>query len=236
MGTISDTKSAASMISAGCAAACEHHMLPRVASLQEVDHDLRVQVAQFHDHVDLVEDHQIIFARLDGFLAHVPDFQGRGDILLGVLGIPGEAVTHGADLHIGRQSIGQLLLTGLPLALDVLDHEDLVSHAQGPERQAQRRRRLPLAIARIHEDQAVTPLRLMRRVRSSDFSTAIAKVSFQAPNANKVLRTPSEREVPSISSIDPIGSTPEFRQLPRQSQSNRPRLGVDHQAANLVRG
>src|SRR5262245_47357497 len=69
----------------------------RVARLQEGNHFLRIEVAEFHDDVDLVEDNEVVAARGDGLLADFPDLPRRGDVLFTVLRDPGETVAHWPD-------------------------------------------------------------------------------------------------------------------------------------------
>ena len=68
----------------------------------------------------------------------------------------------GTDLDVGGEPVGQLLLAGLPLPLDVLDHEDLEPAAQGAEGQSERGGGLALAVAGVDDDQAVPALRVGR--------------------------------------------------------------------------
>src|SRR5437773_1550605 len=80
----------------GCSPACQHNVKVRVPGLEEVGHFVGIEVVEpvAHNDVDLIENNQVIFPGGDGFLAYVPDVAGGGDVLGGILRIPGKAVSH----------------------------------------------------------------------------------------------------------------------------------------------
>src|SRR5258708_7731086 len=59
-------------------------------------------------------------------------------------------------IGVPAQQVGQLLLAGLPFALDVLDHEDAKAIAQGAKDQPEGTGGLALAVAGDDHDEAVT--------------------------------------------------------------------------------
>ena len=78
-----------------------------------------------------------------------------GDIALAVLGIPGEALAHGANRHALGEMLENGALAGLPFTFDKLHHTNphIISHSTYGE--AKSRRRFSLALAGMDHQQAL---------------------------------------------------------------------------------
>ena len=132
-------------------AARQDHVQVRVPGLEEIDHLGRIEVAELHDDVDLVEDDEVILLEamaslLTSQICRVVAMSCSRFWVIQVKPSPIGRISMSQSqvVGVGAEQVGQLFLAGLPLALDVLHHEHVEAVAQGAEGQAQAMVVLPL--------------------------------------------------------------------------------------------
>ena len=157
---ISVTVSAMSRSSSFAFRAGHHHVEAGRLPGEERAHLVERQVAVAKDDVELVEEHEVVArglapARLDHRLRRLPGGLGGADVARPVLGLPGEAFPHGADVDLVREAFEDGALPGLPLALDVLDDPHPLAVADRPGDEAERRGRLPLALPGVDDEETL---------------------------------------------------------------------------------
>src|SRR2546426_5884247 len=106
------------------------------------------QEAQGDGDVDLVQDHHFVVAGLRLLAGESEALAGRLPVLLGrelIVEDLVEAAPGGEDLQMRRQPFRRVELAGVPGSFHELDHDHPEIVADGPERQAEGRGRLPFA-------------------------------------------------------------------------------------------
>src|SRR3989338_2587616 len=89
------------------------------------------------------------------FPAFVPRAPGGGHVLLKILGVPGESLTHNAELAPAFELPEKFALTGLPAALDELHNSHFVSLPHSPQGRAEGGGGFALPVAGVDDDQSL---------------------------------------------------------------------------------
>src|SRR6266536_3154624 len=141
----------------GSVAAGDDHVLESGPVAQHVDHLGGVHPAERHRIGELVEDQQVVGLVRDAALDLVPALTGQVGGLLQIAGHPGPAVAHALPGDVAKL-LGRLPLANAPLAgLDELVDADPVAACPAAQHDAEGGGRLPLAVARIDDQQGVVP-------------------------------------------------------------------------------
>src|SRR5579875_1293576 len=134
-------------------AAGDNHVQHRTFAAQLVEHFRQRQVIVVQNHVQLIENDQAERLIVENRHGLLPCFASAGDVLLAVLGVPGEAVAHCVHLDGEIEPANESRFAGGNSALDELDDSDLETLTQSTEGQSQGRRGLALARSGVYEEQ-----------------------------------------------------------------------------------
>src|SRR5690606_39241297 len=136
----------------------DHHMLEDRARLDVGQHLIETQIAVLEGDVQLIKHYQRDTLVIQQVAGDRPGFPSLGNIPLAILGIPGESLAHHVVLHLLGKAAEEDLFAGARRPLDELHHPDPEAVAQGAGHHTERRAAFALAVAGVHQQQAVLVL------------------------------------------------------------------------------